>query len=181
MPSWARRPNGRTWDVPTWRTIVFLSDDWRGADQGLSHLTNLYNLKDLQLVKADVGDRALRYIGQLSELESLELVDTRATDAGLVELSNLRKLIHLRLEGAAGGNEFTNAGLKHLQSLPALRKLKLYGHGYTDAGLANFHGRRPPFALSLIDTGFTREGISELRRQVRGIRVYKGNWSTVFQ
>jgi hypothetical protein len=145
-----------------WRTIVYLSPSWEGRDAGLAHLDDLHNLRDLYLVGADVSNEGLRLIGQLDDLESLCLVETKATDAGLAHLQGLDRLVSLHLEGTAGGDQFGDAGLVHLGHFPNVEKLTLYGSGFTDQGIDQLKRVPALRELSILDTSFTIEGVSQL-------------------
>jgi hypothetical protein len=134
-----------------WRTVVHLSEQWRGGAEGLSQLAALHNLADLYLVRAPVSDAEMRLLGDIGSLESLYLVETPVTDAGLAPLDALEELIYLRLEGAAG-DEFTHRGLTCLTGLPKLRKLTLYGHGFTDEAVKPLEMITPLEELTLLDT-----------------------------
>ena len=117
-----------------WRTTVYLSEQWRGGDEGLSQLGGLYNLADLYLVRTPVSNAGMPTLAGIGSLESLYLVETPVTDAGLKPLAALEELIYLRLEGAAG-DEFSHYGLAHLTGLPKLRKLTLYGNGFSEQAI----------------------------------------------
>ncbi len=147
-----------------WRTIVFLPAQWKGGDQGLSHLKDLYNLCDLYLVQANVSDAGLEAIGQLLQLETLCLVETKATDKGLAWLKPLTNLVYCRIEGTADGEEFTDLGLVPISHLPQLEKLAIYGSGFTDQGLSHLKSSRRLRELYLFDTHATKEGLSDLKK-----------------
>lgn len=155
-----------------WRTLVYLSEDWRGGDRGLTHLQDLQGPLELYLVRADVSDEGMTLIGTLAELNLLEIVETKVTDAGLRELPKLEKLIECRLEGTAGANEFPDRGLAYLGGMKSLRTVTLYGEGFTDAGLRNFENPRNIYELHLYDTAFTGSGLAQLVSVKRGIRIY---------
>lgn len=148
-----------------WRTIVYLPQAWQGQGAALVHLKDLYNLRELVLVQADVADQGLAHVGQLTDLEALELVETKITDAGLLHLGGLRNLVYCRLEGPAGGDQFSDAGLRHLQALPGLERLTLYGRGFTDAGLKLFQDPRCRLReVRSLETAITKQGISEVTK-----------------
>ncbi len=164
-----------------WRTLVYLSEDWRGGDRGLTHLQDLQGPLELCLVRADVSDEGMSLIGTLAELILLELVETKVTDDGLRELSKLEKLIECRLEGTAGGNEFTDRGLTYFGGMKSLRTLTLYGAGFTDTGLRNFENPRNIYELHLYDTAFTGSGLAQLVRVKRGLQIYENGSHRTFK
>ncbi len=104
----------------------------------------------------------MQAVGRLRELESLYLVETKATDAGLAHLGGLEQLVYLRLEGTAGGRQFTDKGLEHLRNLPKLQKLTLYGDGFTDQGLAALGGLSKLRLLFLLNARMTQAGVEKL-------------------
>ena len=108
-------------------------------------------------------------IGQLPQLETLCLVETKATDQGLAWLKSLTNLVYCRIEGSAEGKEFTDLGLVPISGLPRLEKLALYGSGFTDEGLAHLRSIRPLRELNLLDTKVTKEGLSDLKKTKRSI------------
>jgi hypothetical protein len=145
----------------SWRTLVYLSEQWRGGDEGLLQLAGLYNLADLYLVRAPVSDAGMRTLGGIGSLESLYLVQTPVTDAGLEPLAALKELIYLRLEGAAG-DEFTDSGLAHLTGLPKLRKLTLYGTGFTDQAVKPLEMATALEELTVLDTRISAAALQSL-------------------
>jgi hypothetical protein len=74
-------------------------------------------------------------LGALKTLESLCLVETKVTDAGLAQLAGLQELVYLRLEGKLDGPAFSDGGLRQLGRLPRLERLTLYGEGFTDVAV----------------------------------------------
>lgn len=134
-----------------WRTIVYLTDEWRGGDEGLLQLVDLYNLADIYLVRAPVSNAGIRTLGSIRSLESLYLVETPVTDAGLEPLAALEELSYLRLEGTSG-DEFSQHGLAHLTELPKLRKLTLYGSGFTEQAVKSLARFAALEELTVLDT-----------------------------
>jgi hypothetical protein len=148
-----------------WRTFVFLSDQWKGGDAELNHLSDLYNLQALYVVRAPITDKGLEQIGKLRDLRTLELIETKASDAGLINLKGLTRLNYLRLEGSAGGSEFSNKGLEHLTGLPQLKLLTLYGHEFSDMAIRYVEQIACLRRLTLFDTSFTVKALDELRQK----------------
>src|SRR5262249_59908495 len=72
----------------------------------------------------------LAYIGELSELKSLDISFTQISDVGLEHLASLGQLEELKL----GGNKISGVGLHVLKLLPKLRKLSFYGIQRRNAG-----------------------------------------------
>jgi hypothetical protein len=153
-----------------WRTVVYLSKDWRGTDGDIAFLAGLHNLSDLYLVQAKVGDDAMRHVGELRHLEALFLEETQVTNDGLAYLDALTNLTYCRLEGPAGGRHFTDEAIVHLKSLPRLSTLTLYGSGFTDYALAQLKDFPRLRELVLVDCDVTRKARDDLRRAKPALR-----------
>ncbi len=85
----------------------------RFTDAVTEHLKGLTSLKELYLVKTQVGDDGLEHLKGLTKLERLYLSGTQVTDAGLDRLKGLTGLRRLDLRLAqvteAGANELGKA------------------------------------------------------------------------
>ncbi|HIQ22371.1 MAG TPA: hypothetical protein EYH34_14195 [Planctomycetes bacterium] len=150
-----------------WRTIVYLPKAWKGGDAGLEHLADLHNLRDLYLVQAPISDQGLRTIGRMRGLESLYVVETKATSAGLVHLRNLHRLAFLRLEGRRQGPHFDSAGLESLGPLANLQRLTLYGAGFGEEVLAVLSQFPKLKTVNLLDVNVTESEAERLRKSKR--------------
>jgi hypothetical protein len=148
---------------------VFLPKEWKGGDEGLAHLHDVYCVGILCMVQAPVTDEGLRHLAALSNLEYLDLVQTKATDKGLVHLQALVHLKGLHLEGTAGGSEFSDAALKVVAELPELESLKLYGPGFTDEALQYLQRMPNLVHLWLTDTAIDKQRLEDLRRSRPGL------------
>jgi hypothetical protein len=111
----------------------------RFTDAVTEHLKGLTSLKELYLVKTQVGDEGLEHLKGLTALERLYLFKTQVSDAGLEHLKGLTNLERLYL----GGTQVTDAGLEHLKELTGLRRLDLRFVQVTDGGV-NQLGRALP-------------------------------------
>jgi Leucine-rich repeat (LRR) protein len=105
--------------------------DHRLSDAGLRKLTELTNLRELNLslgyeqYRRDYQDpfseRDLEQLTRLKELRALGLANTAVTDAGLRQVAKLTQLRQLGL----GGTKVTAAGLATLGALPHLESLDI--------------------------------------------------------
>jgi hypothetical protein len=87
----------------------------RISDKGLSYLTSLRNLKDLNLNDTKITNRGLAFLKGMTKLEKLDLSNTGISDHGLKYLRGLKRLKILTLYGT----KVTNTGLMKLkQFLP---------------------------------------------------------------
>ena len=95
----------------------------------------------------------------------LHLEETPATDAGLRELAELTSLQKLRLEGALGGQDFTDAGLAAIPARAELLDVTLYGSGFTNNSLPLLLEMPKLRSLRLLDTGVTSEALTEFKKK----------------
>jgi hypothetical protein len=145
-------------------TEVLLGPKWRGKDSDLEHLPRLYDLNTLCLAGSKFGPASVKTIAQCDKLKRLELYETPLRDADLAPLAGLRHLTALRLEGTAGGNEFSDAALEHFKEAPLVR-LTLYGPGFTDKAARFATAKATMNHLFLKDTAVTGAFIKEWKAQ----------------
>jgi Leucine-rich repeat (LRR) protein len=87
------------------------------TDAGLKPIESLPNLRNL-ILPVSITDAGLVHVKGLTQLESLNLLDSQVSDAGLVHLKGLRNLKILLLNGT----KVTDAGLREIQqALPRAR------------------------------------------------------------
>jgi hypothetical protein len=94
----------------------------------------------------------------MTQLQKLDLSDTKITEAGLKHISGLTKLERLDLPHIPLGD----AGLAHLQGLSQLQALDLRGARVTDSGLRHLRGLLQLQTLDLSDTQITDDGLVHL-------------------
>jgi hypothetical protein len=114
------------------------------------------------------GSDCTKHLESLTELRTLELFNTRVTDAGLERLGGLTGLERLQLSIA----EVTDAGLEHLKGFANLRELDLSGAQVTDAGLEHLQGLTNLVQLDLHGTQVTEQGVKRLRQALPKCDVY---------
>lgn len=85
------------------------------------------------------SDAGLEALAELTDLQILDLTDSRVTDAGLSHLEKLHRLERIRLDGT----DVTDAGLEHLKGLPRLRQVFLYATQVTERGVAGLKRALP--------------------------------------
>lgn len=103
------------------------------TDAGVKHLGELKTLRDLQIDFSRLTDASCAPIGKLTELEYLGLERcVKLTDRGLKDLAGLKKVTWLILHGDnwddMGRKEnqgVTDAGLRHLSGMTAMKRLDL--------------------------------------------------------
>lgn len=92
---------------------------WLVKTFGIDYVSTVWRAQ----IKDTVDDDLLASIGQLSDLEELEVIGGSGTNAGLTHLRRLTKLYSLRIE--RGDASYSGAGLSELRQLMGLRKLEL--------------------------------------------------------
>jgi RND family efflux transporter MFP subunit len=123
-------------------------------------LADLKQLESLSIDDTDAADEALRPLGGLTHLRSLELRDKYITDAGLKYLVPLNELAALGLNGSPKGLRGT--GLSQLSCLPNLKKLELMGSGIEDGTMAAIGKLAQLEQLNLSGTTITGKGLASL-------------------
>lgn len=110
------------------------------GNEGVSYLEGLTQLENLELADSKVGDAGLKTLRRLSRLRNLDLSSTEVSDEGLESLSAFQDLEVLSLRGNV---QLTDKCLEHLKKLPKVRWVKLDSTQVTDKGIADFRTLRP--------------------------------------
>ena len=118
--------------------------------------------------KAD--EHVFAALEQFNELKSLDLRNTRITDAGLIHLKGLTGLL-LDLSVT----QITDAGLIHLKGLTGLQVLHLDGTQITDAGLIHLKGLTGLQELDLHNRQITDAGLAQLKKALPNCAMYGGS------
>jgi outer membrane protein assembly factor BamB len=137
----------------------------RITDAGLKYLSQLSGLETLNLYGNQITDAGLAHLRQMKRLRDLDLSLLAITDSGLVHLQALRDLQHLELLYSTGfaGPLLTDAGLAPLERLTKLKSLDLTGARITDDGLDRLTGLKKLSRLKLIGTPVTAAGVRRLQ------------------
>ena len=101
------------------------------SDEDLRHLKGLSNLEYLELGSANISNRIVSIVSDITTLRSLALRGRNITDDGLLHLERLTNLETLWLEET----DVTDAGLVHLSRLSNLETLWLIGTDVSDTGV----------------------------------------------
>ena len=139
------------------------------TDAGLKHLKGVTDLTTLDLLDTQVTDSGLKNLAGLKHLEWLILENTKVTGAGLVHLKGMTNLVDLNLASTG----VTDAGLGHLVGLASLEHLNLASTGVTDAGLGHLAGLTNLQELDLQGTKVTDTGVVKLQRVLPNCTIYR--------
>lgn len=103
----------------------------------LKHLDRFPRLKHLSLFQCPINDAGLEEVGKCSHgLQTLNLIGTKITDAGLAHLKGLKMLRVLQLNDT----KVSDTSLTHIGTIPSLATLDLTNTPVSDAGLAYLKG-----------------------------------------
>ena len=164
----------------------------------LSTIGKWTNLELASVQRANMSGQPLTPLGNLSALQSLDLVDT-STSGSLEFLTKLRvldrlscktddantqwigKLTQLRTLDLCG-SAISDSGLKQLAGLTQIESLGLQNSSITDAGLVHVSKMSKLHFLNLDGTRLTGEGLPDLRDlplsqlQMQGTQLTGENW-----
>jgi hypothetical protein len=121
----------------------------------------------VSLDDSEVSDADLVFLRDLPKLLFLQMDRTEITDAGLVHLEPLTHLDILSLNQT----RVTDAGLSHLQLLTELNYLSLAMTQVTDAGLVHLRRMKRLGTLDLSGTKVTDAGVEKLQASHPGLLV----------
>jgi Leucine-rich repeat (LRR) protein len=129
------------------------------------------DLKSLNLYFCrKITDAGIVHLKELTKLETLNLYNTRITDAGLAHLKGLVNLVKLDLNSCS---RITDAGLVHLKGFTNLKLLGLPYTKITDAGLVHLKGLTNLKALALVGTKVTVAEFKSLRESLPECRIQR--------
>ena len=141
-----------------------VSDETIG-DAVTPRLSDLRQLKHLQLSKCNLTDAGLEHLRGLTGLEDLSLSENPFTGAGLIHLCDSRALKSLLVDST----DFDDRGMRCLAQLTNLEELSIENSpDVTDQGLAFLAQKTSMRTLSIIGTGISDEGLAHLKN-MRGI------------
>jgi hypothetical protein len=124
--------------------------------RGFQGLAQLQELEQLKL--SGPADDAMAAIAKLPNVHSVQLWADELTDAGMLHLASLTKLVELKSDSEL----ITDAGLVGLSKLQKLVSLELYSPKVTDAGLAQISGLTNIYNLVLNSPEITDAGLPAL-------------------
>ncbi len=126
---------------------------------GLKALGELENLEELDLSFAiAIDDEAVKELAAFKKLKVLSVLNCKVTDAGLKTIAGLDKLEELK----AGQNKLTDAGVTALGNLKELRRLELGNTGTGDEALKAIGQLDKLEALILFGTSISDNGMKDV-------------------
>lgn len=157
----------------------------------LADLSQVPHIQELDLGGTNIGDNAVRHVGSLRNLRTLNLCGTEVTDDGLSVLSSLGRLKKLDLRETRAGDgaieaasacmnldtlllsqtNVTDAGVAHLLTLPKLRVLVLDSTSVSDESLKFLRQMSTLAVLSIVGTKITPHGVGELKSNLRQTEI----------
>lgn len=147
---------------------LYLEDAYL-TDAGLTVVGELRELQTLDLRFTSIGDAGLAHLGRLQQLRSLNLTNTKVADTGLEHLKQLPQLERLRL----GFTAVTDSGLKHLTPLARLQELDLSATQVTDAGLEHLVKLTQLQELTLSGAKVTPAGMARFSKDLPKTRIVR--------
>lgn len=145
----------------------------RVGERGLKALAALPNLQNLNLYGNSITDSSLEPLAGHRHLQRLNLSLTRVTDEGLRHLTSLKQLRELTLlysEGFAGP-KITDRGVQLISTLSDLESLNLVGARITDASTEGLVQLAKLKQLSIAGTGLTASSVSNLQRALPDCQI----------
>ncbi|MAG93562.1 MAG: hypothetical protein CMJ48_07415 [Planctomycetaceae bacterium] len=131
-----------------------------GDDRALPRIGQLAQLDLLDLRGTGVTDLGLSRLRGLTKLRSLVLAETAVTDDGVAQLAKIVSLESLDLTSVP----VTDESFKSLAALPRLRQLVLSGTHVSQEGLAAFRATHPD--ITIVVDPVTEQGWGRLRNQM---------------
>jgi hypothetical protein len=134
---------------------------WRNCpdDDDCALLAGLPGLRAVNLTESKVTDEGLKQLSEVLTLESLVLSGTEITDAGLQRISALVDLKELDLSLTLVSDD----GLPRLTGLKALEELRLCATGVSEEGIVSLLKLQNLKFLDLAETAVSEEGLAVLQ------------------
>ncbi len=125
----------------------------------LKKLTQLKNLRHLNISSSDLFDEHLLVIGQIETLELLDLDSTEISNKGLQQLSHLKKLRELRLKD---NPQLTDSCIEFLSNIEHLESLHIGNTSISTIGLRTLLDKKKMKSI-ILDFEFENR-VAELKK-----------------
>ncbi len=139
----------------------------RITSEGLKKLSELHDLRVLNLYGNGVDDDGIGMLASLPQLEVVDLSLLPLSDQCASQLARCRSLRELSLLYAEGfaGPKMTSAGVQSLTELTTLERLNLTGARLTDQTLNDLLSLRELKLLEVVRTGLSSDAVARFRVQ----------------
>lgn len=138
------------------------------SSAGLKHLVEVPALVELDISEdSQIFDEGMKHVGELKNLEKLNLWRVALTDEGVAHLAGLTNLKWLNLDNT----QLSDAGLKHLAGMKKLEFLHIGSTAITDAGLEHLAGLESLKDLSVTRTAVTEQGAAALQEKLPNVKI----------
>jgi hypothetical protein len=151
--------DGGTWSDATLEALrnveleTLIMESGSFSETGLANLGQMQQLNGLNLADCNVIDSGMAHVGKLTGLRHLYLADSTITDRGIAQILDLPELSALSLLACP----VTDAALERLSQLKSLTQLYLRSTKVTAGGVARFKLARPDCTIT---SDFTDEQIA---------------------
>jgi hypothetical protein len=134
-------------------------------------LGSCFRLRELMMISSVMTDEGLAVLSHDTMLESLYCFKPNITDAGVKHLANLTALKKLQLLRVP---ELTDASLAHIAGLSKLEEINLSGTSITGSGVAHLSGMPGLRSLMLSSSPLTDEGLANIAKLTTLSQLYFG-------
>lgn len=136
-------------------------------DQGLANVAGMPGMRRLWIGDTLITDAGMSALSKLEKLEDLDLHGTAITDAGFAQLRGLKSLKKLNLMGV----NVTDASMDIVAGFKELEELNLYRTKVSNAGVSRLKGLSHLAEIDLRYSRVGRGGIDELRAALPSARL----------
>jgi hypothetical protein len=125
---------------------------------------------EFQLSGRDLKDEGLEPIKLLESVKVLNLRDTKITNAGIINIKEMKDLKRLHLERT----NVDDGCIDYLTGLQELEYLNLYSTKVSDLGLSKLKDLKNLKKLYLWQTNVTNEGVKQLETALPDLKIIQG-------
>ena len=137
-------------------------------DQALDVISNFPKLNYLELTECRLlTETGISKIGKLTNLATLDLLETKTTDTAMAALSSLSKLTELNLEAT----KISNKSVDSLLKLKELARLNINGTRLDDEAASRLKELPKLVWISVNNSGIGYAGVDEMKAARPGLEV----------
>ncbi|MEO2020164.1 MAG: hypothetical protein ABGZ53_38020 [Fuerstiella sp.] len=149
--------------------------DLRGtvlSEDGMLELGHLVQLELLLLDAVNTTDKGLAQVAGITALKTFGFTDAPVTDDGLAHLASLQRLEELNISEC---KQITNDGLLHLAKLKSLKRLSLMECPMlTGDGMVHFEAMTGLEMLSVTDSPVSEKAVRKLKESIPQCTIFFG-------